>query len=164
MSVSALKKMTKFWIFFFVGGKPLEGSLMAFVGWEVVWNGQWWCIKGFCIDFGPFEDILFWPFSFPSHMHGDLEVSGWKHLAGFFPVPELDLKLRERLRLVVLGLIVAKSYPDLIHSSLGHIFEPLMCWQGGPPWRKSQNFGFFLKLPRLVEFGLTFATDVGLRV
>ena len=53
--------------------------------------------------------------------------------SGLFPVAELDLELRERLRLVVLGLIVAKSYPDLIHSSLGHIFEPLMCWQGGPP-------------------------------
>ena len=143
MSVSALKKMTKFWFFFFFGLKPLEGSLMAFVDWEVVWNGQCWCIKGFCIDFGSFEDIFFWPFSFPRHMHGDLEVSGWKHLGGFFPAPELDLKLRERLRLVVLGLIVAKPYPDQLHSSLGHIFEPLMCWQGGPPWRKCQNFGFF---------------------
>ena len=63
-------------------------------------------------------------------MHGDLEVSGWKHLAGFFPVPELDLKLGERLRLVVLDLIVAKSCGNLLQKSLGHIFEPLICWQG----------------------------------
>ena len=71
-------------------------------------------------------------------------VCFWKHLAGFFTVPELDLKLRERLRLVVLGLIGAKSCAIMKHSSLGHIFEPLMCWQGGGPhWRKCQNFGFF---------------------
>ena len=50
--------------------------------------------------------------------------------SGLFPVAELDLELRERLRLVVLGLIVAKSYPQLMQKSLDHIFEPLICWQG----------------------------------
>ena len=72
-------------------------------------------------------------FIFPRRMHGDFEVLDSEHLGGSYYQGELDLKLRERLRLVVLGLIVAKSYPDQLHSSLGHIFEPLMCWQGGPP-------------------------------
>ena len=63
-------------------------------------------------------------------MHGDFEVLGWKHLAGFNEPPELDLELRERLRLAVLGLIVAKSYPQLMQKSLSHILEPLICWQG----------------------------------
>jgi len=79
-------------------------------------------------------------------------------------VAELDLELRERLRLVVLGKIGPNSCPDQIHSSLGHIFEPLMCWQGGSALKKMSKFWIFLKLPRLIAFVLTFATDVRLRV
>ena len=63
-------------------------------------------------------------------MHGDFEILGWKHLGGSYAGAELDLELRERLRPVVLGLIVAKSYPELMQKSLNHISEPLMCWQG----------------------------------
>ena len=37
------------------------------------------------------------------HMHGDFEVLGSEHLGGFIHGPGLDLELRERLRLVVLG-------------------------------------------------------------
>ena len=51
-------------------------------------------------------------------MHGDFEVLGWKHLAECLSGAELDLKLRERLRLAVLGLIGAKSYPDMLQKSL----------------------------------------------
>ena len=63
-------------------------------------------------------------------MHGDFEVLGWKHLGGSNEQTELDLKLRERLRLVVLGLIVVKSYVELMQKSLSHSFEPLIFWQG----------------------------------
>ena len=63
-------------------------------------------------------------------MHGDFEVLGSEHLGGSYLQSELDLELRERLRLVVLGLIVAKSYPELMQKSLNHISEPLICWQG----------------------------------
>ena len=63
-------------------------------------------------------------------MHGDFEVLGSEHLGGSYMVGELDLKLRERLRLVVLDLIGAKSYPDMLQKSLSHISEPLICWQG----------------------------------
>ena len=84
--------------------------------------------------------------------------------SGLFPVAELDLELRERLRLVVLGLIVAKSYPQRMQKSLDHIFEPLICWQGGSALKKMSKFWIFLKLPRLLAFGLTFATVVRLKV
>ena len=60
-----------------------------------------------------------------------------------FPVAELDLELRERLRLVVLGLIVAKSYPQLMQKRLDHIFEPLICWQGGSALKKMSKFWIF---------------------
>ena len=63
-------------------------------------------------------------------MHGDLEVLGSEHLGGSYLQSELDLELRERLRLVVLGLIVVKSYVELMQKSLSHSFEPLICWQG----------------------------------
>ena len=63
-------------------------------------------------------------------MHGDFEVLGSEHLGGSYLQPELDLELRERLRLVVLGLIVVKSYLELMQKSLSHSFEPLICWQG----------------------------------
>ena len=63
-------------------------------------------------------------------MHGDFEILGWKHLAGSNEQPELYLELRERLRPVVLGLIVVKSYLELMQKSLSHSFEPLICWQG----------------------------------
>ena len=53
-------------------------------------------------------------------MHGDFEVLDSEHLGGSYYQGELDLKLRERLRLVVLDLIVAKSYPYLLQKSLGH--------------------------------------------
>ena len=59
---------------------------------------------------------------------------------------ELDLELRERLRLVVLGKIGPNSCPDQIHSSLGHIFEPLMCWQGGSAVKKMSKFWIFFFL------------------
>ena len=72
----SLEENDKILDFFCFGRKPLEGSLMAFVDWEVVWNGQCWCFKGFCIDFGSFEETFFLTLSFPRHMHGDLEVSG----------------------------------------------------------------------------------------
>ena len=63
-------------------------------------------------------------------MHGDFEVLDSEHLGGSYCRAELDLKLGERLRLVVLGFIVPKSCPDLMQKSLGHIFEPLICWRG----------------------------------
>ena len=63
-------------------------------------------------------------------MHGDFEVLDSEHLGGSYYQGELDLKLGERLRLVVLDLIVAKSCGNLLQKSLGHIFEPLICWQG----------------------------------
>ena len=63
-------------------------------------------------------------------MHGDFEVLDSEHLGGSYYQAELDLELGERLRLVVLGLIVAKSYPQLMQKSLDHTFEPLICWQG----------------------------------
>ena len=63
-------------------------------------------------------------------MHGDFEVLDSEHLGGSYYQGELDLKLGERLRLVVLGLIVAKPCPDLMQKSLVHICEPLICWQG----------------------------------
>ena len=63
-------------------------------------------------------------------MHGDLEVLGSEHLGGSFEQSELDLELRDRLRLVVLGLIVVKSCPDMMQKSLDHSLEPLICWQG----------------------------------
>ena len=49
-------------------------------------------------------------------MHGDLEVLGSEHLGGSIPVPELDLELRERLRLVVLGLIGLYQCPKLLEK------------------------------------------------
>ena len=64
------------------------------------------------------------------HMHGDFEVLGSEHLGRTFLEGELDLELRERLGLVVLGLIVAKSYPQLMQKSLIHILEPFIRWQG----------------------------------
>ena len=38
-------------------------------------------------------------------MHGDFEFLGSEHLGGSYLQPELDLELRERLRLAALGLI-----------------------------------------------------------
>ena len=63
-------------------------------------------------------------------MHGDFEVLDSEHLGGSYYQGELDLKLGERLRLVVLDLIVAKSYVDLMQKRKDHIFEPLIRWQG----------------------------------
>ena len=63
-------------------------------------------------------------------MHGDFEVLDSEHLGGSYCRAELDLKLGERLRLVVLDLIVAKSCPQLMQKRMDHIFEPLICWQG----------------------------------
>ena len=63
-------------------------------------------------------------------MHGDFEVLDSEHLGGSYYQGELDLKLGERLRLVVLDLIGAKSCGNLLQKSLVHIFEPLICWQG----------------------------------
>ena len=63
-------------------------------------------------------------------MHGDFEFLDSEHLGGSYCGSELDLELRERLRPVVLGLIVVKSYPELMQKSLSHSFEPLIGWQG----------------------------------
>ena len=53
-------------------------------------------------------------------MHGDLEVLGSEHLGGSIYVPELDLELRERLRLVVLGLIGLYQCPKSLENSWNH--------------------------------------------
>ena len=47
-------------------------------------------------------------------MHGDFEILGSEHLGGSNDRPELDLELRERLRLVVLGLIGLYQCPKLL--------------------------------------------------
>ena len=85
---------------------------------KVVWNGQLWCFRGFCLHFGSFADTFFWHFIFPRHMHGDFEILGWKHLAGSNAVAELDQFFQRGLRLVVLGFYVAKSLPDTLQKSL----------------------------------------------
>ena len=76
------------------------------------------------------QTLFFDQLSFPRHMHGNFDILGSEHLGGFIVGGELDLELRERLRLAVLGLIGAKSYPDMLQKSLSHICEPLICWQG----------------------------------
>ena len=50
------------------------------------------------------------------HMHGDFEILGSEHLGGSNDRPELDLELRERLRLVVLGLIGLYQCPKLLEK------------------------------------------------
>ena len=53
-------------------------------------------------------------------MHGDFEVLGSEHLGGSYVEGELDLELRERLRLVVLGLIGLHQCPKLLEKSWNH--------------------------------------------
>ena len=53
-------------------------------------------------------------------MHGDFEILGSEHLGGSNDRPELDLELRERLRLVVLGLIGLYQCPEILEKSWNH--------------------------------------------
>ena len=53
-------------------------------------------------------------------MHGDFELLGSEHLGGSYMEGELDLELRERLRLVVLGLIGLYQCPKILEKSWNH--------------------------------------------
>ena len=53
-------------------------------------------------------------------MHGDFEVLGSEHLGGSYMEGELDLELRERLRLVVLGLIGLYQCPKILEKRWNH--------------------------------------------
>ena len=53
-------------------------------------------------------------------MHGDFEILGSEHLGGSNAVAELDLELRQRLRLVVLGLIGLYQCPELLEKGWNH--------------------------------------------
>ena len=87
-------------------------------------------LKGAALALVHLQTLFFDQLSFPRHMHGNFDILGSEHLGRTYLLGELDLKLRERLRLAVLDSIGAKSYPDLLQKSLSHIFEPLICWQG----------------------------------
>ena len=82
-------------------------------------------------------------------MHGDFEILGWKHLAGSPAGAELDLELRERLRLVVLGLIGLYQCPKILEKSWNH---QLNLWYVGRglkvrfPHSKNGKIWDFLKL------------------
>ena len=76
------------------------------------------------------KTLFFDQLSFPRHMYDDFDILGSEHLGGSQYEPELDLELRERLRLAVLGLNGLYSCPHPVQKSLLHIFEPLIGWQG----------------------------------
>ena len=84
-------------------------------------------------------------------MHGDFEILGSEHLGGFNARPELDLKLRERLRLAVLGLIGLYQCPELLEKSWN---RQLNLWYVGRglkvrfPHSKNDKIWDFLKFGR----------------
>ena len=52
----------RFWDFWLkqLGQRPLEGHLVIFVDWEVVWNASLWCLGGSRVGFGSFEKPFLW--------------------------------------------------------------------------------------------------------
>ena len=82
--------------FIFFGRKLLEGSLMSFVDWKVVWNGKFDVLKGPALCLVHLKTLFLDQLSFPMHMHGDFDILGSEHLGGSLSEAELDQLLRER--------------------------------------------------------------------